>query len=51
MTTDRWFASHEEAIAALPELFGRDDDEADATAQAAGSAEERVTPVNPRHHH
>ena len=41
----------QEAIAALPELFNRDDSEAVVPVQATGSAEEIVMPVNPRRPH
>lgn len=34
IVADRWFDSHQEAIAALPELFDRDESEPDVQVQA-----------------
>lgn len=48
--TDRWFDSHEEAIAALPELFNRDESQPDGRVDAAVPAEDAVT-VDPRRRH
>jgi hypothetical protein len=36
---DRWFDSHDAAIAALPELFNRDDSEPDVPAETSGPVE------------
>jgi hypothetical protein len=50
VVADRWFDSHEEAIAALPELFDREDNEPDAPAHPEAPAGEAVLPVNSRRH-
>ena len=46
-TTARWFDSHEEAIAALPDLFNRDESEADGDGEPAAPMAEVVIPVVP----
>jgi len=51
VATDRWFSSHEEAIAALPELFDRDESEPDVQTQAAAQPEGVVKPVDPHYRH
>ncbi len=43
---DRWFDSHEEAIAALPELFNRDEQH-EVRVEAAAAIESVVTPADP----
>jgi hypothetical protein len=48
---DRWFDSHEAAIAALPELFNRDDSDQDVRADAAAPVEAVVVPVVPSKPH
>jgi len=48
---DRWFDSHAEAIAALPELFDRDERERDVRADDTGPAEDVAVPVHGRLRH
>ena len=43
---DRWFDSHEEAIAALPELFNRDEQH-EARVEAPAAIESAVSPADP----
>ncbi len=43
---ERWFDSHEEAIAALPELFNRDEQH-EALVEAAAAGESVVVLVDP----
>jgi hypothetical protein len=45
VTTGTWFKSHEEAVAALPELLNRDELEPDISAEDASSAPVPVAPV------
>ena len=47
----RWFDSHEEAIAALPELFNRDESEPEGRPEATAPAEALVTPPDPKRLH
>jgi len=42
VAVDRWFSSHEEAIAALPELFDRDETELDVRVDATTTPGEAV---------
>jgi hypothetical protein len=48
---DRWFDSHEEAIAALPELFNRDESEPEARVDAAAPAGAVVMPADRQRPH
>ena len=50
VTIDRWFDSHEAAVAALRELFTRDEREPDAGVEAAAPVGEVVIPVDSRRH-
>ena len=50
VTPDRWFDSYEEAIAALPELFNRDENEPDARVDDATPFEDIVIPADARRH-
>jgi hypothetical protein len=50
VTMDRWFDSHEAAVAALPELFTRDEHEPETRGEDAVPVEEVVIPVDPRRH-
>jgi hypothetical protein len=51
VTVDRWFDSHAEAIAALPELFNRDESEPEARVNAAAPAETVVMSPDPQRPH
>jgi len=51
VTAERWFDSHEAALAALPELFTRDEIEPDARVDAATAAEDEEIPLDPRRIH
>lgn len=52
VVADRWFDSHAEAIAALPELFTRDESDAVVVAPAASPGEEVVVvPADRRRPH
>jgi len=51
VTADRWFESHEAALAALPELFTRDEVEPAARVDDATAEENVVVPVDPRRTH
>jgi hypothetical protein len=51
VVADRWFDTHEEAIAALPELFNRDENEPDVRTDDTGRFDDVVVPVDPRHRH
>ena len=51
VVVDRWFDSHAEAIAALPELFARDESDAVVVAPAATPGEEVVVPADRRRPH
>lgn len=44
---DRWFDSHEEAIAALPELFNRDEHEHEVRVDAPAASESVVILAEP----
>jgi hypothetical protein len=50
ITIDRWFDSHEAAVAALGELLTRDELEPDARADDAVPAADVVIPVDSRRH-
>ena len=50
ITIDRWFDSHAAAVAALPELFTRDELEPEARADDAVPASDVVIPVDTRRH-
>jgi hypothetical protein len=50
ITIDRWFDSHEAAVAALSELLTRDELEPDARADDAVPAADILIPVDPRRH-
>ena len=50
VTMDRWFDSHAAAVAALRELFTRDEHEPDAGVEDAAPVGEIVIPVDPRRH-
>jgi hypothetical protein len=51
VVVDRWFDTHADAIAALRELFNRDENEPDVRVGDAGPVEDAVVPVNPRYRH
>jgi hypothetical protein len=51
VVADRWFDTHAEAIAALPELFNRDENEPGVRTDDPGPVEEVADPVNPRARH
>jgi len=51
VSVDRWFDSHEAAIAALPELFNRDDSEHEVRADVATPVEAVVVPAAPAKPH
>jgi hypothetical protein len=50
ITIDRWFDSHEAAVAALSELLSREELEPDARADDAVPASDVVIPVDTRRH-
>ena len=50
ITIDRWFDSHEAAVAALSELLGREEIEPDARADDAVPAADVVIPDGTRRH-
>ena len=51
IVADRWFDTHAEAIAALPELFDRDEIEPDVRADGAVRVEDVVVPKDYRQPH
>jgi len=50
ITIDRWFDNHEAAVAALSELFSREELEPDTRADDAVPAADVVIPVDTRRH-
>ena len=50
VTIDRWFDSHDAALAALSELFTRDEHEPDARVDDTAPVGEVVIPINSRPH-
>ena len=48
---DRWFDSHADAIAALPELFDRDERDVELVLDAAAPGQADVMPVDPHRPH